>query len=122
MSYADVEMKVLQWSEARKIIPRSTPVGQSKKSLEEVGELLVAAAKLKQLEELASHLPESVYMDARSYIMDELRDAVGDVAVTLINVCALADVDLVSCLEGAYDQIKNRRGELNKEGVFVKEV
>jgi NTP pyrophosphatase (non-canonical NTP hydrolase) len=121
MSYADVEMKVLQWSEARKIVPNSTAVAQSKKTLEEAGELLEAAAKLKLLSELATELPTEVYEKAHAYIMDELRDAVGDVAVTLINVCALADVDLTTCLEGAYAQIKNRRGTMNDKGIFVKE-
>jgi NTP pyrophosphatase (non-canonical NTP hydrolase) len=121
MSFSEVELSVIRWSEKRLIIPNSTAVAQGKKTLEEAGELLEAAAKLKLLSELSAHLPEDVYMNARSYIMDELRDAVGDVAVTLINVCALADVDLTSCLEGAYDQIKHRRGHMNEQGIFVKE-
>jgi hypothetical protein len=28
----------------------------------------------------------------------------------------------VSCLKGAYGEIKDRKGHLTKEGVFVKEV
>ena len=121
MSFADVEMKVVQWSEARKIVPNSTAVAQGKKTLEEAGELLEAAAKLKLLSELATELPTEVYEKAHAYIMDELRDAVGDVAVTLINVCALADVDLTTCLKEAYDTIKNRTGQMNKAGIFVKD-
>ena len=39
MSYAEVEMKVIQWSEARKIIPNSTPIAQWKKAAEELDEL-----------------------------------------------------------------------------------
>jgi NTP pyrophosphatase (non-canonical NTP hydrolase) len=121
MSYAELEMKVVQWSEARKIIPRSTPLAQSHKTLEEVGELIDAAAKLQLLEQLKDHLPAEVYFGNRTIIMDELRDAVGDVAVTLINACALADVDLTDCLAGAYDTIKDRRGELREDGKFYKE-
>ena len=49
-------------------------------------------------------------------------DAYGDILVTLIMGCAIADLDLVSCLEGAYNEIKDRRGFLNKDGIFVKEV
>jgi NTP pyrophosphatase (non-canonical NTP hydrolase) len=48
-------------------------------------------------------------------------DAVGDTVVCLINVCALMDVNLVDCLEAAYQQIKDRRGYMNAEGIFVKE-
>jgi hypothetical protein len=41
--------------------------------------------------------------------------------VCLINYCALRDIDLVSCLAGAYDEIKDRRGTLMPDGTFVKE-
>ena len=42
MSYAEIEMKVVQWSEARKIIPNSTPFAQSIKAVEEINELVDA--------------------------------------------------------------------------------
>lgn len=100
MSYAEVEMKVIQWSEARKIIPNSTPLAQWKKGMEEMQEVKDA-------------------IDAGD--MDGLRDGVGDVVVCLINLCALADVDLVSCLKLAYEEIKDRKGYMNEEGIFVKE-
>ena len=100
MSYAEVEMKVIQWSEARKIIPNSTPLAQWKKGMEEMQEVKDA-------------------IDAGD--MDGLRDGVGDVVVCLINLCALADVDLVSCLKLAYEEIKDRKGHMNEEGIFVKE-
>jgi NTP pyrophosphatase (non-canonical NTP hydrolase) len=48
-------------------------------------------------------------------------DAVGDVMVCLVNYCALQDLNLVDCMEVAYDQIKNRRGTLLPNGLFVKE-
>lgn len=53
--------------------------------------------------------------------IDAIKDGVGDVMVCLINYCALRDIDLVSCLYGAYDEIKDRRGTLMPSGVFVKE-
>jgi NTP pyrophosphatase (non-canonical NTP hydrolase) len=52
---------------------------------------------------------------------DGILDAVGDVMVCLVNYCALQDINLVSCMEVAYDQIKNRKGFLLPNGVFVKE-
>jgi hypothetical protein len=48
-------------------------------------------------------------------------DSVGDVMVCLINYCALQDINLVNCMEVAYDQIKNRRGILLPNGVFKKD-
>jgi uncharacterized protein YabN with tetrapyrrole methylase and pyrophosphatase domain len=99
-SFAEVELDVIRWSEARKIIPNSTPLAQSIKAVEEINELVDA-------------LREGNKFDAI--------DAVGDTVVCLINVCALMDVNLVDCLEAAYEQIKDRRGYMNAEGIFVKE-
>jgi hypothetical protein len=48
-------------------------------------------------------------------------DSVGDVMVCLINYCVLQDINLVQCMEIAYDQIKNRKGILLPNGVFQKE-
>ena len=100
MSYANIEMKVIQWSEARKIIPNSTPFAQSMKAVEEVNELVDALRNNNKVEAI---------------------DAVGDTVVCLINVCALLDVNLVDCLAAAYEQIKDRRGYMNEQGIFVKE-
>lgn len=101
MSYAEVEMKVIQWSEARKIIPNSTPLAQWKKAAEELDELRDALVKEDRAEAI---------------------DAVGDTVVCLINICALMDVNLVDCLSSAYNEIKDRKGTMNAEGIFVKEV
>ena len=101
MSYADVEMKVIQWSEARKIIPNSTPYAQSMKAVEEINELVDALQKGDKYEAI---------------------DAVGDTVVCLINVCALLDVNLTDCLKSAYEQIKDRKGYMNEDGIFVKQV
>jgi hypothetical protein len=53
--------------------------------------------------------------------IEKYKDAVGDIFVTVINGCALADVDAVQCLAGAYDEIKDRKGHMNEAGIFVKE-
>jgi NTP pyrophosphatase (non-canonical NTP hydrolase) len=100
MSYADVEMKIIQWSEARKIIPNSSPETQLLKAVSELGELADATIKKDR---------------------EEVIDAVGDVMVCLINYCALQDINLVSCMESAYSTIKNRKGTLLPNGVFVKD-
>ena len=101
MSYAAIEMKIIQWSEDRKIIPNSTPEVQLLKAMSEMGELADATIKKDQ---------------------EAIVDSVGDVMVCLINYCALQDINLVECMEIAYDQIKNRRGILLPNGVFQKEI
>lgn len=100
MSYANVEMKIIQWAEARRIIPNSTPETQLLKAVSELGELADATIKKDRAEVI---------------------DAVGNVMVCLVNYCALQDINLVSCMEVAYDTIKNRKGTLLPNGVFVKE-
>lgn len=99
-SYRDVEMSVIQWAEARRIIPNSTPLAQAIKTTEEVAELLKALSRGD---------------------IKEARDAYGDILVTLIIGAALADVDLVDCLGDAYNVIKGRKGTLTSDGIFVKE-
>jgi len=100
MSYSKYEMKVLQWGMDRGIVQHGKPIGQAIKTLEEVTELLDAINRND---------------------MPEIKDAVGDVVVTLLMVCATLDIDLTECLAGAYEQIKDRRGRLTAEGVFLKE-
>ena len=100
MSYADLEMKVIQWCEARGIVQNSTAAAQAIKTQEELDELIDAL---------------------RNNNKAEIADAYGDILVTLIMGCAIADLDLVTCLEGAYKEIKDRKGYLNKDGLFVKE-
>ena len=100
MSYAKVEMKIIQWAEARKIIPNSTPMAQWIKACQEMEELRLGLVNRD---------------DA------EIKDGVGDVMVCLINLCALADIDLVKCLEGAYQEIKDRTGHMGEDGIFYKD-
>jgi NTP pyrophosphatase (non-canonical NTP hydrolase) len=101
MSYADVEMQIIQWAEARRIIPNSSPETQLLKAMSELGELADATIKRD---------PEGIV------------DGVGDVMVCLINYCALQDINLVSCIKMAYQEIKDRKGTLMPNGVFVKEL
>jgi NTP pyrophosphatase (non-canonical NTP hydrolase) len=101
MSYAEYEIKTIQWGEARGIVQNSTPYAQALKTREELSELFDAFAANDRA---------------------AMADAYGDILVTLIMGCACADLDLVQCFVGAYEEIKNRKGFLNKDGIFVKEV
>ena len=50
-----------------------------------------------------------------------MRDGIGDVLVTLIIVADLEGTNLLECLEHAWEEIKDRKGRLNANGVFEKE-
>lgn len=99
-SYRELEIEVLRWAEARKIIPRSTAIAQAIKTHEELGELLSALHRGSREDQV---------------------DAYGDVLVTLIIGADLAGIDLVDALGHAYKQIQHRRGTLREDGVFIKE-
>jgi NTP pyrophosphatase (non-canonical NTP hydrolase) len=100
MSYAQIEMLTIQWGEARGIVQNSTPYAQALKTKEELDELFEAISK-----------------DDRAAMVD----AYGDILVTLVMGCACADLDLVTCFKGAYNEIKDRKGYLTPEGIFVKQ-
>lgn len=100
MSIEELIIKVEQWAAARGLLDHSSPQAQLLKTVSELGEL--ADATLKGVD------PEVV-------------DGLGDVLVTLIIYARLQGVSLAYCLEAAYQQIKDRRGRLTPEGVFVKE-
>jgi hypothetical protein len=99
MTFEDLEGRVIAWAAARQIIPNSNAMSQALKTAEEVVELLQALNR----------------NDTKEVI-----DAYGDVLVTLVIGAELYGVNLVACFEAAYDQIKDRKGTLGKDGIFYK--
>jgi NTP pyrophosphatase (non-canonical NTP hydrolase) len=100
-TYAALEIRVVRWGEARGIAQNSTGAAQAVKTLEECHELIQA------------------YKDNDR---EAVKDALGDILVTLIMGAACEDLDLVNdCLAKAYGEIKDRKGYLTQDGIFVKE-
>ena len=100
MTWNITELDIIRWAEARGIIANSDSKTQLLKAVSEMGELADAIIK----------------RDRPAIV-----DGIGDVLVCLIVVAALEDIDLTRCLESAYNEIKDRKGYLNKNGVFVKD-
>ena len=100
MNFEQLQERVIAWAAARRIIPNSTPMAQALKTAEEAVELLQALHK----------------QDTKEVI-----DAYGDVLVTVIIGAELYGIDIVGCLEAAYDEIKDRKGTLGPDGIFYKE-
>jgi NTP pyrophosphatase (non-canonical NTP hydrolase) len=95
-----LKQQVLAWAYARHIIPNAKPHVQLMKTGSELGELMDAEIK-----------------GDRAGIID----GIGDVLVTLIIYANLHDLTLEECLSAAYEEIKDRRGTLTPEGLFIKE-
>lgn len=90
--------KIIQWVRARNI-HTAKPEKQFLKVIEEVGELADGLGKGD---------------------LHAIKDAVGDVYVTLVSLCETLSIDMTECVEQAYDEIKDRKGKL-VDGVFIKE-
>ena len=115
--FRQLEALVIQWAEARRIIPNATMTAQARKTVEEAVELLEAAVALDTLTFPHSFLQEQ----AKERAKDAYIDGCGDVAVTLIIGCKLLGVDPLDCLRAAYETIKDRTGTLLEDGTFVKD-
>ena len=100
MKFSELEDLVVNWAVERGIIRSSTPQSQLLKTVSELGELADATIK-----------NDDAGID----------DGIGDVLVTLIIYAYMVDRDLKSCLQTAYDTIKERKGKMSAGGAFVKE-
>lgn len=99
MKFDELNHKVLDWARERDILQNSSALAQLTKTEEEVAELREAI---------------------ENNDMDKMVDGYGDVLVTMIIGAEIAGFDLVDCLQVAYDEIKDRKGHLNEDGIFVK--
>lgn len=95
----DLEHKILIWAHERGLIEGTTANKQCKKLLEEVSELIDALILKDQ---------------------DMLKDAIGDCYVVLVNLATKCGWSLQECGEHAYNEIKDRKGQMI-DGIFVKE-
>lgn len=107
---------VIQWAYDRNIIEGSTPIKQLDKTSEEFNELQRAVA----LHEFVLDSISWSNADLADAYRKDVVDAYGDVLVTLIISAQMQCIDLEDALAAAYEEIKDRRGEM-RGGKFVKE-
>lgn len=94
----DITELIKKWAVDRNVVSGDTKA-QMVKLLEEAGELAEGINKNK---------------------LDLIIDSVGDVYVVLVILCMQLGLDINDCIKAAYEEIKDRRGEL-VNGLFVKE-
>lgn len=99
MNMEELQMAVVVWAEKKGIIKHSTPLKQHIKTQEEVTELLQAL------------------VDGNDH---DIKDAIGDIVVTLIIQAYLNGTTINECLEQAYSVISKRTGKI-VNGLFVKD-
>lgn len=91
--------KIRDWASDRNLINGATPAAQFQKLGEEFGEFGRA---------LIEDNPEKTM------------DAIGDMIVVLTIMGAQLNLPVEDCIDAAYDEIKDRKGQMI-DGIFVKE-
>lgn len=99
-SFYELSLYVIKWAEERGIFNDGDPLAQLDKTQEELNETI-----------------EAVKNDDHA----EIADGIGDMLVTIIIAAKMMDLDPTTCLEQAYNEIKDRTGEM-VDGKFVKDV
>ena len=89
---------IREWAKERGIYQKGDPKTQYIKLMEEAGELSKAILNNDKL---------------------EIEDAIGDCVIVLTNLAELCNMSIEGCVENAYKQIKNRKGNMIN-GTFVK--
>jgi NTP pyrophosphatase (non-canonical NTP hydrolase) len=97
--FEKLQTDVLIWAKQRDLLRPENANSQFLKVAEELGEFAGAIAKNKRA---------------------EMKDGLGDTLVTLIILANQLDLDLVGCLDIAYNEIKNRTGR-TVDGTFIKD-
>ena len=120
-TYEQTADQVHDWAEAKGIISAANPIKQLSKTQEELDETMLALQKIKHLEE-----PDLSFVDIKDKTAleqtyrAEVEDGIGDMLVTIIILAELVGMSSVDCLNVAYNEIKDRKGEM-RDGLFVKE-
>lgn len=115
MEYKELEKLVLQWASDKGILEKATPLTQARKTEEEVHELIEACVAKKNGNETFTNSKGKLVNT-----QEELKDALGNILVTIIIGAELQGLNLEDCLESAYNVISKRTGKM-VNGQFVKD-
>lgn len=115
MTFKKLNNKVLAWAKDKGIFDKATPFSQHSKTLEEVEELSMAIS--------AQYAGEEEFTDEDGVLKntdEEIKDAIGDILVTLIIQAKMQGLTIEECLESVYNIISKRTGKM-VDGIFVKD-
>ena len=99
MSLDALDEKILEWGLQKGILPHAEPLAQLDKTEEEVGELR-----------------QAIY----EHDVDEVKDAIGDIYVTITMQAEAWGFTMEECVQAAYDVIKGHTGKMVNDK-FVKD-
>ena len=94
-----IDQSIIEWANEREIFANANPHTQFSKTLEEVNELL-----------------DGINSSDKA----EIKDAIGDIYVTLVLQAEMQGLNMPDCIASAYNVIKSRTGKM-VDGKFVKD-
>lgn len=107
MNFEELKTKVEEWADDKDLLHEENADKQFMKFVEEVFEFKFEMDFISQ----KSNCKEPTL---------DLKLELGDVMVTLIILSKQLNIDIVECLQLAYDKISKRKG-VTKDGIFIKE-
>ena len=99
MTLEEFETNIIDWGTQRGILPNPDMIAQFNKTMEETQELAQGIVSQNKA---------------------EVRDAIGDIFVTLVMQTQAWDLSMNDCVAQAWNDIKDRKGKM-VDGQFVKE-
>lgn len=112
----ELQPLIIEWAREKDLIKLENALKQSSKTQEE-------------LDEMKAHIfMQSVGIDnywnaiknKSVNVKEAIKDDIGDQIVTLIIQCAIQNIDLLECLNIAWNEIKDRKGT-TIDGKFIKQ-
>ena len=113
-NYPDLISKVELWAGEKGILTKATPLKQAEKTQEELNELFEAL--------VMDNNSMEIFKNSKGKVVntqEEIKDALGDILVTIIIQAKMNNLNLLDCLEGAYNVISKRSGRM-VDGKFQK--
>ena len=113
--FEELNKLVIEWANDKEILTKATPLTQCEKTDEEVKELFEAL-----------HFQNNnlqMYRNIKGEIVqtqDEIKDAIGDILVTVLIQAKMQNLNPLECLQSAYDVISKRTGSI-VNGKFEKD-
>ena len=121
MTYEELDQLVISWGEEKDLIKEENIGKQFMKFIEEVFEFRDELTKSSYIVDMKKQLRgQGLNLHIDGSFTKSLKLEMGDILVTLIILSAQLDIDLVECLEMAYQKISKRKGK-TIDGLFVKE-
>ena len=113
--FKELNGRVITWAKSKEILSKATPLSQHSKTQEEIKDLFESL--FAQQNDLI-HFTDS--KGSRKDTQEEIKDAIGDILVTLLIQCKIQNLEPLECLESALDIIEKRSGRMIN-GTFVKD-